>query len=363
MFRSAALAVFVVLMVASTLVCAQVAPTSSPPVESEKVIIRTYDLSDLFRAARHYPLPANMIPATGLPGDEPSRGGESQSLFGGRTTPEVQYVADPPTPQSIAQLIISTVAPESWRDNGDAIGNAKFIGTRLVVSQTLANHKQIEDLLNGIREEGGMSYMVSVRAYWVHFTPDDLRAIAGKGAGDATAASSALKEVPDALLSDDKIYSRGQTLGYNGQTVHVASGRANTIITGMEPVVGTQAVGYQLQTAVVRSGVALQVTPQVLSDGKLVSLDLHSIVSEITDAVGLPDPRPIGGGVSGRGPTTAPVEQLLGQRARIVGQEFSTTARIPVGKKVLIGGMTFDPAATAEGVKQLYLVVEASAMK
>ena len=47
----------------------------------------------------------------------------------------------------------------------------------------------------------------------------------------------------------------------------------------------------------------------------------------------------------------------------MASQEFSTTARVPVGKKVLIGGMTFDPGANAEGAKQLYLVIEANAIK
>jgi hypothetical protein len=35
-----------------------------------------------------------------------------------------------------------------------------------------------------------------------------------------------------------------------------------------------------------------------------------------------------------------------------------------VGRKVLVGGMTFNPGAAAgEGTKQLYLVVEANAIK
>ncbi|HEV2294978.1 MAG TPA: hypothetical protein VGR35_14080 [Tepidisphaeraceae bacterium] len=346
-------------LVTPAIVRAQLAPTSGTPVDSDKTVIRTYDLTDLFRIPRHYPLPGKMIPATGLSmNNQPSMEG---SHFGGGPMqgmpgPDMGGVlTQPVTAESVAQLVMSTVAPETWRDAGGAIGSVRFIGPRLVVSQTAANQKQIEELLNGIREEGGMSHMVSVQAYWVHFAPEDLRAIASKP-GDAAGAAT-LKEVPDALLDDAKVYSRGQTLGYNGQTVHVASGRANTVITGMQPVVGTQAVGYQLETATVQSGVSLQVTPQVLGDGKLVSLDLHSIVSEVDDAGALPDPRLI----PTDGPTTSPADASLGKRSRIIAQQFSTTARVPVGKKILVGGMTFDPGA--EGVKQLYLVIEANAIK
>lgn len=359
MFRITACVVLLSIVTPAVL-HAQLAPTSGTPVESEKTVIRTYDLTDLFRAPRHYPLPSNMVPATGLPTDQATGGGGGQSLFGGGAGSAIPgpdrsaVLTQPVTTESVAQLVTDTVAPETWRHAGGTIGSMRFIGPRLVVSQTAANQKQIEELLNGIREEGGMAYMISVQAYWVHFAPEDLRAIAGE-TGDAAAAT--LKEVPDALLDDAKIYSRGQTLGYSGQTVHIASGRANTVITGMEPVVGTQAVGYQLETAVVQSGVALQVTPQVLGDGKLVSLDLHSIVSEVADAAALPDPRLI----PTDGPTTAPADGLLGQRSRVAAQQFSTTARVPTGKKILIGGMTFDPGA--EGVKQLYLVIEANAIK
>ncbi|MDQ3441606.1 MAG: type II and III secretion system protein [Planctomycetota bacterium] len=377
MIRTAASIAFVMILASPALLRAQGRTPGSPlpgqaapaapanagaPVEAERTLIRTYDLTNLFRVPRNYPLPTSMVPATRLPGGQmqvdpngqfgggmPGAMGSEGEMMGGAT--------QPPTVDSITSLIMNTVAPESWREAGGAIGSARLLGTRLVVSQTAANQKQIEDLLNGIRDEGGGAYMVSINAYWVQFTPDDLRAIAGKP-GDV-AAGAALKEVPEALLTDAKLYSRGQTLGFSGQTVHVASGRANTVITGMDPVVGTQAVGYHLQTATVQSGVALQVTPQVLGEGETVSLDLHSIVSELGDAASLPDPRVLGRD----GPTTQPIEQQLGKRPRVVAQQFSTTARVPVGKKVLIGGMTFDPGANAAGAKQLYLVVEANAIK
>ncbi len=360
MFRRTVFIALMLIVCAPAALRAQLAPTSGTPVDSEKTVIRTYDLTDLFRVPRDYPLTPAMVPATRLPSEDAFTGATAAKgslTAGGMAAPDYGSPAQAPaTAESVAQLVMGTVDPESWRDAGGEIGSLRSIGSRLVVSQTAANQKQIEELLNGIREEGGGTHMVSVQAYWVHFTPEELSAIAGKP-GDGAAAAT-LREVSDALLAGANVYARGQTLGFSGQTVHVASGRANTVIIGMEPVVGTQAVGYQIQTATVQSGVALQVTPQVLSDGKLISLDLHSIVSEIDDAAPLPDPRAL----AKEGPTTQPIETTLGRRARIAAQQFSTTARIPAGKKILISGMTFDPAS-ADSAKQLYLVIEANAIK
>ena len=50
-------------------------------------------------------------------------------------------------------------------------------------------------------------------------------------------------------------------------------------------------------------------------------------------------------------------------RPAVIAQQLRTTARIPIHKKVLLGGMTLEPTAgeAANGADpQLYLVVEAN---
>ena len=44
-------------------------------------------------------------------------------------------------------------------------------------------------------------------------------------------------------------------------------------------------------------------------------------------------------------------------------QEMQTTARLPLGKKIIVGGMTLDPSDPAQSGRQLYLVVEVDAGK
>jgi hypothetical protein len=51
-------------------------------------------------------------------------------------------------------------------------------------------------------------------------------------------------------------------------------------------------------------------------------------------------------------------------RLNTLKQEFRSSVRMPLGKKVLIGGMTLDPASkNTGGPRQLYLVVQADVVK
>jgi len=320
---------------------------------AQETITRTYELGDMMRVTRHYPLDPSMIPATRFGGGGTSQDGQNMFGGGGGGGGEGQAELQPTvTTEAMTSLIMETIEPESWRDKGGSVGSLRFLGSRLIVTHTPDAHKALSNLLQELHAGG--AYMVAVRAQWVAFTPAELNDIFARGRAQKT--GGAIAEVPAEMLRDDNIYSQGQTLGYNGQTVHVASGRGNTVVTGMDPVVGQNAVGYQLQTAVIQSGVALQVTPQVLDEGQTVAMDVRSVVSEVEGAVG-----------SRAVPQTQPVSEreamLFVDRPSVVAQQFSTTVRVPAGKKILIGGMTLDPAAKSKGAKQLYLVIEATTSK
>src|SRR5215211_6860677 len=80
---------------------------AAPVAEGDKPIIRAYDLTDLFRVPRNYPLPPSMIPATHVPQSNTGGGGGGgggQSLFGmPGEMPEMGAVAQQPvTAESIA---------------------------------------------------------------------------------------------------------------------------------------------------------------------------------------------------------------------------------------------------------------------
>jgi hypothetical protein len=322
-------------------------------VQAQEAVTRTYDLGDLLRVTRHYPLDSSMIPATRLRDSDFSGGGTGgQGLFPGSESGAAPAAEPTVTPEAITALVMETVAPETWRDKGGSAGALRFLGTQLIVTQTPDAHKQIADLLEQLNAGG--AHMVAIRAQWVTFSPTELREIFARASQQE--GGGAIAEVADNLLRDDNVYSQGQTLGYNGQTVHIASTRGKTVVTGMSPVVGTNAVGYDLSTTVIQSGVALQVTPHVMNNGQTVALDLRSVVSEVEGsaekAAQVPQTQPM----------TEQQAMLMVDQPGVVAQQFSTTVRVPAGRKILIGGMTLD-SADAGGARQLYLVVEATASK
>ena len=49
-------------------------------------------------------------------------------------------------------------------------------------------------------------------------------------------------------------------------------------------------------------------------------------------------------------------------RRNEVTQALQTTVRLPLGRKVLVGGMTLEPTPKGDA-QQLYLVIEADAVK
>jgi hypothetical protein len=49
------------------------------------------------------------------------------------------------------------------------------------------------------------------------------------------------------------------------------------------------------------------------------------------------------------------------ERLQTVRQEFGTSARLPLGKPCLIGGMTMQPPQEAQPGRQIYLVLEVNA--
>src|SRR5687768_2242807 len=103
--------------------------------QEPRVITRVYDIRDLLMQRRSYPAQSALVP--------PTRIGEP------RLTPQivVRATTQPdPAPQQIVgnmihSLIQDTVDPESWRDNGGAIGALRELEGQLIVTQTAEYHE------------------------------------------------------------------------------------------------------------------------------------------------------------------------------------------------------------------------------
>lgn len=258
---------------------------------------------------------------------------------------------------SLIDAIQQTIAPETWsaRDGG----KITTLGTSLIISAEDSVHQQIEALIAQLRERWGTMRTVTVQADWVWLTGDELTELTQNGAIDRARLREAMAR-PMAEAQRPAGYSANITC-YNGQTVHVVAGGQSLAVTGIMPTVGAGAVGYQPLVSMIQEGAVLQVTPTASSSGKYVVLDVHSRVNLIRQRGA--GEKPVAVAVQateeqGEAAAQQTIEAAI-DRPQLMNQRLSTTLRLPVGRPVLVGGMTFE-SKPAPGDPNLYLFVEAT---
>jgi hypothetical protein len=303
--------------------------------------VRVYNVADLLGPTRDYPASSGFIPPTQIKVLTVVPGPQGKMV----KAPSVQTesVAAPTGIEPLIVLIRMTIAPTSWAPFGGAPGEANAsggaahiepYGTGLVISQTPENHDQISNLLTQIRHELGTPRMTTVRFHWLLLKADNLKTITKSGSNELD------PTIIDKLPPDS--HFRGQITCFSGQTTHLISGTGRTFITEADPVVGTQTNAFAVQSVLVQSGLTVQFTPTLSTDGLTVLLDLHSSLSNAP------------------APTTSPstINWPGIDRLQATGQQLSTTVRLPVNHLSLIGGMTLQPTPDATDERVLYLAAE-----
>jgi hypothetical protein len=146
---------------------------------------------------------------------------------------------------------------------------------------------------------------------------------------------------------------------YNGQTVHTLAGGQRAQVIGVTPSVSESQVAYTPLLGLLQEGVALQVTPVTNTTGQTVLLDVRSRVCLLADeqrlmekVEKLPAKNEIAASLNPAAQATAVVE-----RPEVQLHRLATTLRVPVGRPMLIGGMTFEERPEP-GQPNLYLFVE-----
>lgn len=380
------------------------------------MVVRIYDLSDLFAMAPPYP--ATITPDLGQPDrplfvPSPSEtftgggmggfGGGMGGMGGGffsvekeagklpepsrRVLHQLHAGTVPSVRTSIDQLIeaiTATIEPESWDDVGGP-GSIATLGNALLISAEEHVHEQIDKLLNSFRERWGTLRTVSARAYWLWLDDAELEPLLAV-ADDPNAKSedkieafglvdeAAWQLLMERLARDDQHPAgyRAALTCYNGQTVHAVSGGQSLAVTGVEPVVvegdellaidddeGVPAsrVAYRPDLSVIQEGAALQITPITSVSGKFVVVDVHSRVAYLRDGGQ-------GGwqaGQVGSHRSTPSPQQLAAaiDRPQLCTHRFSTTMRVPVDRTMLVGGMT-DANGPKPAGPSLYLFLKVS---
>jgi hypothetical protein len=270
------------------------------------------------------------------------------------------------TMDDLINVITSTIKPTTWDEVGGPGSIAPAAGT-LVISQTMAVHMEIERFLEDLRTSSPGTQVVTIRATWLLLDLPQLnQLLSSKGGKEGGIDRKAL----EAMAAKTKGYL-GAVTCFSGQTVHIASGRSRSAVTGAIPVVGggENDTGYQPIISHPQSGAVLQVAPQLLPNTQAALLD---ICSSVTRCEGQPEPSPfLSGGpagskkdTEGKSPAAQGHTTITLDRVSMVVEQLATTLKVPLGEPTLIGGLTREPSADeheAADTPQLYLFVEATA--
>jgi hypothetical protein len=98
--------------------------TTAEALERRQPVVRVYDVRDMTAPSTTDPSSVARRPA-GVP---------------------------PAAADDLESLVRESVAPDSWRDAGGRVGQVRHVAGRLVVTQTADNHRQVERLLQALRE-------------------------------------------------------------------------------------------------------------------------------------------------------------------------------------------------------------------
>lgn len=374
--------------------------------DQPRLVVKVYDLSDLFTVAPTYPAyepmeligsgePQPVFPHLAGKGDASEKfgaggfGGGGGGLFavpddhgnrqpatidqdGPRTLHQASGASGAPASkvrtslEGLIETITHTIDPEGWDDVGGPSTIAP-VGSSLLISTTSETHAKLTALIDLFRQRWGSLRTISVQAHWLWLTPGQVdEVLVQPKQADAVNASQvslntvgadAWKKLLAAAAEKEGIAAGYHAIVtcYNGQTVATQAGAQRVVVTGITPVVsgGEKAsVGYTPVTRTVHEGATLQITPLATRHVRYVVLDVHSRINLLP-----PDGKKVEEGGIKR--VTDGPQQVVAALDRPVlqTQRLETTLRMPVGQPTLIGGMTF---GAAEGrSSHLYLFITA----
>ncbi|HLL88354.1 MAG TPA: hypothetical protein VK324_03540 [Tepidisphaeraceae bacterium] len=219
--------------VALAIILCGLAATATAADDPQAVVTRTYDVRDLLLPMRHYPL-EQFAAAGSTPTSRPASGADAAAAT---------EAAD-----AIPNLILTTVASDTWRDNGGTIGALTGLNGQLIVTQTPENHRQLEGLLRQLR--AGHGRVVRATLTWVAMTLPEAAALHEQRAG-ATAAT-VVDDAAWAKLSLERFVARVVATAHPGQTIGITNGGAGAFDEG-----GTAAAAQVMVMPVEGEGTAL----------------------------------------------------------------------------------------------------------
>jgi hypothetical protein len=272
---------------------------------------------------------------------KPETGKAAAPAHGGGVTANDFF---PQTPlDELIDAITTSIDTNSWAQNGGP-GTISPFGSRLIVTQTKGNHSEIANLLAALRADGYAHGTVTVRVWWLRLDKSQYQALV---AGTPSQSPPLVNRTQLDALANQSGADFGQITCFDGQTVHMISGRFRNTMAGVIPVVGDNAATYEPTIEKQHSGALLEITPTRLPESRSIVLDVRSIMNRPDDRADEP--------IKFRDIATL-------DRLNSISQQLATTLKVPVRQPVLVGGLSLQPGAAAEADSktQLYLIVEAT---
>ncbi|HVT82377.1 MAG TPA: hypothetical protein VHM90_17165, partial [Phycisphaerae bacterium] len=312
---------------------------------------------------------------------------------------------------SLMDTIKSTVAPDSWRDNGGSIGSIRELNGQLIINQTVDNQLAVYGLLQQLRETRAIQIAVEARLLLVsnNFLDDfrigwDLELPAGLiggnvgafGIGNLNTFNQAIPGttgVPGSIASFATLPSLNLSASiidnwtlslllqatqadkrtvtvtaprvtlFNGQPGFISVTNQQNIVesfnqtTASGGINGGGAVGTNLNIQTLNTGVVLDVTATVSADRRYVVMTIHPTLATL-DGI---DTFSLGNGINNTGGNnnnnnnnnnnanaSVATNGAFVQLPKIASTEVSTMVSIPDGGTLLIGGQKLVGEAEVE---------------
>lgn len=306
------------------------------------LVTAMYDVGDLLRAPPDQSLEnVAAAPVTGNTWLWPRSSG---GMFVGedRNKPPVLEASD------LVRLV------ETFVSGGSVNPRLEVIGQTLVVRHAPAAQKEVAALLAEFRRSRQSLRSVNIEAHWILLEPGRLPDILARrdGADEREVDLAAVGKLgPAAPRATGRLSCSG------GQQAVMLAGRVRSLVTDFAPIMHSDGEMVP-EVSRLLDGLVLQLAARI--DGDAATVSLVSTASDLDPVRGaLPQTRPASAPEPPRNPRLFGYPFFPQQMDRVDAavHELRTTARLPLGKPTLVGGMSVAPGNAGGRSRELYLVV------
>jgi beta-lactamase regulating signal transducer with metallopeptidase domain len=296
---------------------------------ARNVVTRVYDVRDLLISGDDAP------PADFAGVEHPKPGATSQ--------PATQPLSPrDDAVKRLTELILNTVAPDTWKPNGGNVGNFTELHGQLIVTQTPSAQSALERLLGQLRENRGLQVIVESR--FLNVNPQELKDLSPKLRERLVAASggAGVSDAPQQFLSTDEVQellraaqdSRDSSTLFAPRLTLFNGQRAYVMLASSLPYVASVAmtkaadgkVGYDPQVKQLQVGLLFDVQATLTADRRAATVMLQPTISRLDRIVTEP------------APGTPPEAQVFVQHPVLTMRQLRTITNVPDGQTLLVGG-------------------------